>query len=98
MRIDDLPALSDEDRQALDDGYVALEGVPISWVCLHCKGCGTDTSEGYLCEACEGSGNSSAPHPIAAPEGTKRIRFPRLAWLLTAIAGAFGLTGPGDAP
>lgn len=27
MRIDDLPRLSDEDREALDDGYVAVEGV-----------------------------------------------------------------------
>jgi len=27
MRIDDLPRLSEEDRAALDDGYVAVEGV-----------------------------------------------------------------------
>lgn len=29
MNLDDLPRLNDEDRTALDDGYVAIEGVPI---------------------------------------------------------------------
>lgn len=27
MHVEDLPRLSDEDREALDDGYVAVEGV-----------------------------------------------------------------------
>lgn len=28
MRLDDLPRLNDEERDALDDGYIAIEGVP----------------------------------------------------------------------
>jgi hypothetical protein len=32
VRIEDLPRLTDEDREALDDGYVAIQGVAAPFV------------------------------------------------------------------
>lgn len=92
MRPDDLPRLTDEERDALDAGYVAMAGVPAPSprLCLNCKGSRVDPIEGYLCEYCEGTGRGNVSAP--PPKSTKRAFFSRLASAITAIVIALGLS------
>jgi hypothetical protein len=45
MLIDDLPRLTEEERDALNDGYVTIEGVPLGAPLRRCSDCRHDLGD-----------------------------------------------------